>query len=381
LAIRFPALVSRMEMLSLNPFTALTTTCLLLVASYLLFPRTQRIILSPLSMAASLPKDQFQMLPYQPDIFPGARDVETEYGSIRVYEWGPENGPKVVLIHGMSTCTMTLGPVAEALVSRGCRVMLFDLFGRGFSDGVGDLPHDTRLYTTQILLALASSPLSWTGSDSLRLIGHSLGGAVAASFAVQFPHMVNSLILLAPAGLIRVNDLGLAFWLLFKSGLVPERVVHYLMRFQLRGGTRSNDVGSQHRSPLGVRTTIAGLGTASPGANTLSLSEQISSYMSWVVAHHRGFIPAFVSCARFAPLTNQQLVWQALGKRRTGSTAVLLGEADEFLDNTWYERTGLPLLGGRGNVLWKVLPGGHDFVMTAPELVMREVDDFWGMHT
>src|SRR6478752_6001869 len=115
-----------------------------------------------------------------------------KYGSIRVYEWGPETGPKVVLIHGMSTCTMTLGPIAKALVSRGCRVLLFDLFGQGFSDGVGDLPYDIRLYTTQVLLALASSPLSWTGSNSLRVIGYSLGGAIAASFAVNFPHMVSS---------------------------------------------------------------------------------------------------------------------------------------------------------------------------------------------
>ncbi|KAF5260567.1 hypothetical protein FOXYS1_8775, partial [Fusarium oxysporum] len=206
-----------MEHVALIALTAFTTFCFLLIAYYTLYPTDPQIIPSPLHISRSLPEEEIKNLPYQPDFFPGARDVETEYGSIRVYEWGPETGPKVVLIHGMSTCAMTLGPIAKALVSRGCRVLLFDLFGRGFSDGVGDLPYDIRLYTTQVLLALASSPLSWTGSNSLRLIGYSLGGAIAASFAVDFPHMVSSLILLAPAGLIRSTDLGLTFWFLFKS--------------------------------------------------------------------------------------------------------------------------------------------------------------------
>ncbi|KAH7114969.1 Alpha/Beta hydrolase protein [Dactylonectria estremocensis] len=278
-----------MESVALIALAASTTFYLLLIAYYALYPVDRQIIPSPLHIVASLSKDELQKLPYQPDLFPGARDVETEYGSTRVYEWGPEKGPKVVLIYGMSTCTMTLGSIAEALVSRGCRVLLFDLFGRGFSDGVGDLPHDIRLYTTQILLALASS-LPWTGSNSLRVIGYSLGGAVAASFTVQFPHMVSSLILLAPAGLIRATDLGLTFQLLFKSGLVPKRVLHALMRVQLRGRTRSSGIREQHSSPQEDHKTTTDLRTARSGANKLSLPEQMSAYMPWIVAHHRGFI-------------------------------------------------------------------------------------------
>ncbi|KAH7260738.1 Alpha/Beta hydrolase protein [Fusarium redolens] len=369
-----------MEHAALIALTAFTTTCFLLIAYYTLYPIDPQIIPSPLHIIPSLPEDEIQKLPYQPDFFPGARDVETEYGSIRVYEWGPETGPKVVLIHGMSTCTMTLGPIAKALVSRGCRVLLFDLFGRGFSDGVGDLPYDIRLYTTQVLLALASSPLSWTGSNSLRVIGYSLGGAIAASFAVDFPHMVSSLILLAPAGLIRSTDLGLTFWFLFKSGLVPKRVLHALMRVQLRSTTNSGAVKEQHCSPQETDKNPTDLWTASPSVNKLSLQEQVSAYMPWIVTHHRGFVPAFTSCARFSPLTHQHRVWLALGKRKVGSTAVIIGDADEVLNTMWYEKNGLPLLGGQERVMWKVLPGSHDFVMTAPELIMSEIDVFWGLH-
>ena len=64
-------------------------------------------------------------LPYPPNLLPGARDVETPYGTMRVYEWGPTAGRKVVLIHGDSTPSPILGSIAHELVARGCRVLLF----------------------------------------------------------------------------------------------------------------------------------------------------------------------------------------------------------------------------------------------------------------
>jgi hypothetical protein len=64
-------------------------------------------------------------LAYPPDYFPGARDVETPWGSIRVYEFGPENGTKVLFVHGISTPCLSLGGMAHHFVQKGCRVMLF----------------------------------------------------------------------------------------------------------------------------------------------------------------------------------------------------------------------------------------------------------------
>ena len=66
-------------------------------------------------------------LPYSPQILPGARDVETLYGKMRVYEWGPENGKKVLLIHGDTTPGPMLGPIASQLADRGCRVMILGM--------------------------------------------------------------------------------------------------------------------------------------------------------------------------------------------------------------------------------------------------------------
>jgi hypothetical protein len=86
----------------------------------------EHVVTSPLSTAVlELSSEKIHRLPYPPDLFPGARDVETPYGSTRVYEWGPEGGRKVVLVHGISTPCISLGSIAEKLVHQGCRVILF----------------------------------------------------------------------------------------------------------------------------------------------------------------------------------------------------------------------------------------------------------------
>lgn len=79
------------------------------------------------TLLPSLSQAQADTLPYPPNHFPDPRDVETHYGSMRVYEWGPEHGAKVLLIHGDTTPGPMLGPVACELVNKGCRVMIIGL--------------------------------------------------------------------------------------------------------------------------------------------------------------------------------------------------------------------------------------------------------------
>lgn len=66
--------------------------------------------------------------PYRMDEFPGGRQVRTAYGTIHVFEWGPEDGEKVVLLHGIGTPCIALGDMAREFVAKGCRIMLFGEF-------------------------------------------------------------------------------------------------------------------------------------------------------------------------------------------------------------------------------------------------------------
>ncbi|KAL5041364.1 Alpha/Beta hydrolase protein [Aspergillus fruticulosus] len=126
--------------------------------------------------------------------FPGSRQLRTIYGTIHVFEWGPEDGEKVLLVHGLGTPCIALGGMAKELVRKGYRVMIYDLFGRGYSDAPNDLVFDARLYTTQVLLVL-SSPLPWTGTSAFHIIGFSLGGSIAVAFAAYHAAMLRSVAL------------------------------------------------------------------------------------------------------------------------------------------------------------------------------------------
>lgn len=87
-----------------------------------------KVLASPrTTLLPRLSDAEIRALPLPADVLPGARDVSSPYGSVRVYEWGPEEGPKVLFVHGITTPCVSLGGVAHALADRGCRVMLFDL--------------------------------------------------------------------------------------------------------------------------------------------------------------------------------------------------------------------------------------------------------------
>ncbi|KAI5927744.1 Alpha/Beta hydrolase protein [Camillea tinctor] len=366
--------------------TVVTTVALLSLARISLWPRKSEIIRGPLTTSVPrLSEAERAAIPYQPDHFPGARDVETPYGNIRVYEFGPEDGRKILFIHGISTSCMTLTHIAKPLAEKGCRVMLFDLFGRGYTDAPGDLPYDTRLFTTQILLVLASSPLAWTGDRAFSLAGYSLGGGIAANFAASFPRLVDTLILLAPSGLIRPENIGRASRLVFTSGLVPERLLAWLTHRRLRApiddavAKRPRPRAHSHTKEDYIDVAVQDAeptSTTTPAAPT-PFELQIADFVHWSLDHNAGFVPAMMSTIRSAPLMAQHGHWRRLAQRGPARTAVLLGEEDSLVQRHDYEEDALPLLGGRENVFWRVLPGTHNFPFTHGSYVVSAIEEFW----
>lgn len=90
-----------------------------------------RTVSSPAdTLLPTLEAKDLKELPYPPHALPGSRDVPSPYGSIRVYEWGPEEGEKILLIHGISTPSIALTDLAHKLVRKGHRVLLFGTWRR-----------------------------------------------------------------------------------------------------------------------------------------------------------------------------------------------------------------------------------------------------------
>ncbi|KAJ9157753.1 Alpha beta hydrolase family [Pleurostoma richardsiae] len=382
--------------------TVVTTLSLLALFRYALQPSKPQTYPNPLvTTIPKLSKEELDSLLYKPDAFPGARDVQTPYGSIRVYEFGPPAGRKVLFIHGISTSCQSLTYLAHDLARRGCRVMLFDLFGRGFSDGVGDLPHDARLYASQALLAMASSPVAWTGAGALHLVGYSLGGGVAVHLAGALPGLVAGLVLLAPAGLIRPANFGAVTRFLFTGGWVPEGILARMTKSRLQRPiaasakqrrTDETDEAEQQQqqqpahqrhhpgAPVSEAVALAASEAADPppGSAAAPLERRVLGHVGWMAAHHEGFIPSFTSSLRYAPLMGQEAAYAALAGRPAGSTCVVLGRGDEIVHPVDYAADALPLLGGRERVKWEVVEGGHDFPMTNPGETLRVIYEFWG---
>ncbi|KAK6079830.1 alpha beta hydrolase family [Seiridium cupressi] len=382
--------------------TVVSTITLLTLAGWTLYPRRKSILTGPLTtVIPRLSKEELAQVPYQPDHFPGARDVVTPYGNIRVYEFGPEDGRKVLFLHGISTSCMTLNDVAFDLASKGSHLFPKDLFGRGYSDGVGDLPSDTRLFITQILLVLASSPLPWIGTNAMSIIGYSLGGGIAVNFAATFPHLVESLVLLAPAGLIRAENLGRLSRLVFTSGIIPERPLEMLTKHRLRTPI-AGAVSKKRRDSVVSEAEKAALDPLDEGKKgyvDVALQEavdsgtkdddtprsanpveaKIAAYVRWMIDAHAGFVPSFMSTIRYGPLLEQQSYWRELAKRKPGTTAVILGKEDELIQKRDYKEDALPLMGGESNVFWRVVPGGHNMPFTNSREVLEAIHEFWRM--
>ncbi|KAH9849809.1 alpha/beta-hydrolase [Lenzites betulinus] len=134
---------------------------------------------------------------YPEDLFPNGNYAQLPYGRTRYWILGPEDGVKVVLIHGISTPSVTWMKLAPYLAEHGFRVLAYDLYGKGYSEA----PYttfDARLFVVQ--LALLLQYIRW---DTTHIVGFSMGGGVAAAFAASMPHLVaGKVVFIASAGLL-----------------------------------------------------------------------------------------------------------------------------------------------------------------------------------
>ncbi|KAK7038729.1 hypothetical protein VNI00_010614 [Paramarasmius palmivorus] len=190
-----------------SPFHCLTYTLLilppLLLTGYLLasFPHPPESLQIHSSLAC-LPSESRSWSIYPEDFYEGGSYVNLPFGRVRYWLFGPEDGIKIVLIHGLSIPAFVWKDVAPGLAEKGFRVLVYDLYGRGYSDAP-QTTYDTRLYVTQ--LALLMQHVKW---NKAVIAGLSMGGAITAAFTANFPDLVEDrAILISSAGLIQSADL------------------------------------------------------------------------------------------------------------------------------------------------------------------------------
>jgi pimeloyl-ACP methyl ester carboxylesterase len=122
----------------------------------------------------------------------------TEYlqaGDVRVRALRAGHGDTtVVLIHGFGEHLLTWRGVVDPLAAD-YRVIALDLPGFGGSD------KPAGPYTMDAMAERVGNFLARYARPPTVLVGHSMGGAIAAEVAIRYPDLVQALVLIAPAGL------------------------------------------------------------------------------------------------------------------------------------------------------------------------------------
>ena len=121
------------------------------------------------------------------------QDVRMAY--MNVAPQGQPNGHTVVLLHGNNFDGFYFGVVIDALRKEGFRVIVPDQIGYGRSSKpiipyyLADMARDTRAILESLNI------------DRAMIVGHSMGGMLAARFATQYPDSTERLVLFNPIGL------------------------------------------------------------------------------------------------------------------------------------------------------------------------------------
>lgn len=190
------------------------------------------------------------------------------------YRWlGATRGPVAVCVHGLTTPSFVWTGVAEGLGSLGFRVLIYDLYGRGYSDRPGG-PQDGAFFITQLEDLLEDQGIE----DDITLLGYSMGGAIVTAFAALNAERLRQVVLIAPAGL--GHDLGPLARRVAKGGLLAR----WLMLAGFPHSFRKSCEAERH------------LPTSVPGIVDLQQAE----------LRYRGFVPAVMRS--IAGMVNEDLI-------------------------------------------------------------------------
>lgn len=156
-----------------------------------------------------------------------AEEILVEQGDQRFagMAWGPENGQRVLALHGWLDNAASFSRLAPLL--SGCRVIALDLPGHGHSPHRRGEAYHFVDYVADV--ATAADGLGW---ETFSLLGHSLGAGIATLFAGSFTQRVQSLVLIEGVGALTATAADMpaavrAHWTRAKA-LAGKRAPNYV---------------------------------------------------------------------------------------------------------------------------------------------------------
>jgi pimeloyl-ACP methyl ester carboxylesterase len=152
---------------------------------------------------------------------PGARLHLRDFGEIRGE--GKANRPAIVMIHGLAGQLSHYTYGVAGKLAEHHRVVVVDRPGSGYSTRDAGTPADLSTQAASIAALVRT-----LGLGPALVVGHSLGGAVALTLALEHPQQVAGLALLAPLTHIR-DDVPPVFKGLAIESAVVRRLVAWTL--------------------------------------------------------------------------------------------------------------------------------------------------------
>ena len=254
------------------------------------------------------------------------------------------NNETVVLVHGFSTPHFVWDGMKGFLLDAGYSVLVFDHYGRGYSE------RPRIKYTRDVFVQSLKELLdSQKISESVHLVGYSMGGPVVGHFTSEFPDMVESISLIAPAGFMAENPTK--DWWIMKR-LVGEWFLNVFgSRLVFQGNEEK--IEPQREDPL-----------------ALSKKEFIKKVE--IQMQYKGFINALLSTARNFNFFSTQEMFCDVGNLNK-PILTIWGTEDEVVP--FMGRKELTNYIPQSELL--ILEGGkHDITYAEPSMVGAAIRDF-----
>jgi pimeloyl-ACP methyl ester carboxylesterase len=147
------------------------------------------------------------------------RFVSLADGVVHFEQAGSDAGQPVVLVHGFSVPYYVWDPTFAALSQAGFLTLRYDLYGRGLSDRP-ETSYNLDLFDRQLLNLVTALGLR----TPVDLVGLSMGGPIAVTFADRHPTLVRRLVLVDPAGFPLREPLAVVV----KTPLLGELLMDFL---------------------------------------------------------------------------------------------------------------------------------------------------------
>lgn len=134
---------------------------------------------------------------------PEGRFLKLPTGGVYIIEEGPEDGPVVLMVHGIPGNSRDFRYLGPALAAEGLRAVRIDMPGFGKTPW-SVFPHPKAKNRAAFLVRVLDALNAKQGA----LVGHSFGGTLALTGAALFPDRVWALGLVNAPGLHRHRGLG-----------------------------------------------------------------------------------------------------------------------------------------------------------------------------